>query len=138
MDQARTIGRLARETGVHVETIRYYERRGLLRQPRRAIGRQRHYDDEARRVIRFVRRVQALGFTLDQIAQLLALRSSASAATCHRVRTAATAKLREVEAKMQDLARIREQLDRLVATCGGKGSGAACPMLAAFEQESDA
>lgn len=133
MDQPRTIGLLARETGVHVETIRYYERRGLLRQPRARIGRQRQYDDEARRVVAFIRRVQGLGFSLEQIGQLLALRSSGSTTRCQRVRTAATAKLREVEAKMQDLARVQAQLERLVADCGRAESGGECPMLAAFE-----
>lgn len=133
VDRRRTIGLLARETGVNVETIRYYERRGLLRQPRRGSG-QRHYDDEARRVVAFIRRVQALGFSLDQIGQLLALRSSTSATTCQRVRASALAKLAEVEAKMQDLARIRDRLEQLVATCGGEGNGRACPLLAAFEE----
>jgi Hg(II)-responsive transcriptional regulator len=135
MERPRTIGLLARETGVHVETIRYYERRGLLRQPRRTGNRQRHYDDEARRVVAFVRRVQALGFSLDEIAQLLALRTSGSPTTCERVRATATAKLRDVEAKMQDLARIHALLERLVVACGDRGNNARCPMLAAFEDE---
>ncbi|MBL8948783.1 MAG: MerR family DNA-binding protein [Myxococcales bacterium] len=135
MDRPRTIGLLARETGVHVETIRYYERRGLLRQPRKASGRQRHYDDDARRVIAFIRRVQALGFSLVEIEQLLSLRSSTSKTTCQRVRTAATAKLRDVEEKMQDLSRIRTRLETLVATCGDEGTGTGCPLLAAFEED---
>lgn len=135
MDRPRTIGALARETGVHVETIRYYERRGLLRQPRKPSGRVRHYDDDARRVVAFIRRVQALGFSLDEIAQLLALRSSTSKTTCHRVRATATVKLRDVEEKMQDLSRIHARLERLIATCGDEASGPACPLLAAFEEE---
>jgi DNA-binding transcriptional MerR regulator len=135
VERPRTIGQLARETGVHVETIRYYERRGLLRQPRRASGRQRHYDDDARRVVAFIRRVQALGFSLAEIAQMLALRGSSNPARCDRARAAATAKLRDVEAKIADLEAVRDRLEQLVAACGSKDLGRDCPLLAAFEEE---
>src|SRR5258708_3999298 len=94
----RTIGKLARDAGVHVETVRYYEHRGLLKRPRRASG-WRRYDDAALQVIKFVKRAQELGFSLDEVHELLSLRASTSTRTCARVRAAAESKLADVEAK---------------------------------------
>ena len=77
----RTIGELARDASIHVETLRYYEQRGLLKQRRRAGG-WRCYDEEALRVLRFVKRAQHLGFSLDEVHELLSLRASKSTRTC--------------------------------------------------------
>ena len=128
----RTIGTLAREAGIHVETVRYYEQRGLLKQPRRAGG-WRRYDDEALRVLRFVKRAQELGFSLDEVHELLSLRASKSSRTCVRVRAAAEAKLSDVEARIRDLDAIRRTLQGLATTCPEEGAADACPILDALD-----
>lgn len=128
----RTIGKLAHEAGIHVETVRYYEQRGLLKQPRRARG-WRRYDDEALRVLRFVKRAQELGFSLDQVHELLSLRASKSPRTCARVRTAAETKLADVEEKIRDLEAIRATLRELSNACPCDGPAEACPILGALD-----
>lgn len=135
MDQnGRTIGKLAREAGVHVETVRYYEQRGLLRQPRRAHG-WRRYDDEALRILRFIKRAQELGFSLDEVHELLSLRASKSPRTCARVRASAEAKLALVDAKIRDLDTIRRELALLSRACPSDGPPEACPILGALDRE---
>lgn len=128
----RTIGELARDSGVHVETIRYYERRGLLRQPPRGGG-WRRYGEDAVRVLHFVKRGQELGFSLDEVQELLALRVSPSRRAAARARAAAEAKLADVEAKIRDLEAIREALNALARRCTGEGSGDTCPILSALD-----
>src|SRR5882672_122048 len=113
---SRTIGELAREAGVHVETVRYYERRGLLKQPRRSTG-WRRYDDGALRTLQFVKRSQELGFSLAEVEELLSLRSSSSVRTCNRVRVRAEAKLVDIDAKIRDLTAIRRTLEELTSAC---------------------
>lgn len=130
----RTIGTLAREAGIHVETVRYYEQRGLLKQPRRTSG-WRRYDDEALRVLRFVKRAQELGFSLDEVHELLSLRASKSSRTCVRVRAAAEAKLSDVKARIRDLEAIGRTLQELAATCPTEGTADACPILGALDPE---
>ncbi len=130
----RTIGRLARDAGIHVETVRYYEQRGLLKQPRRTGG-WRRYDDEALRVLRFVKRAQELGFSLDEIHELLSLRASKSTRTCARVRSAAETKLADVEDKIRDLEAIRATLRELANACPCDGPAEACPILGALERK---
>lgn len=132
----RTIGRLAREAGIHVETVRYYEQRGLLKQPRRNGG-WRRYDDEALRILRFVRRAQELGFSLDEVHELLSLRASKSARTCARVRAAAETKLADVEEKIRDLEAIRRTLTELAQSCPTDGPAEACPILDSLDQKGD-
>jgi len=124
----RKIGELARDAGVNVETVRYYERRRLLKQPRRTAG-GRRYDDEALRVLQFVKRVQELGFSLDEAQELLSLWSSQSDRTCARVRAAAYIKLRAVEEKIRDLDGIRRVLVDLTRSCPGDGVASTCPIL---------
>jgi MerR family mercuric resistance operon transcriptional regulator len=137
METGRTIGALAREAGIHVETVRYYEQRGLLKQPRRAGG-WRRYDEEALRVLRFVKRAQELGFSLDEVHELLSLRTSQSTRTCGRVRSAAEAKLADVEAKLRDLEAIRRTLRDLATTCPVEGPAGACPILSALDPKPSA
>jgi MerR family mercuric resistance operon transcriptional regulator len=84
MDRGRTTGKLAHDAGVHVETVRYYEQRGLLKKPHRGSGWRRYDDDEALRVLRFVKRAQELGFSLDEVHELLAARLEESADVCAR------------------------------------------------------
>ncbi|GAC1529039.1 MAG: Hg(II)-responsive transcriptional regulator [Polyangiales bacterium] len=127
----RTIGALARDAGVHVETVRYYERRGLLKQPRRGAG-WRRYDEAALHALQFVKRAQELGFSLDEVADLLSLRSSSSERTCMRVRARAEAKLADIDAKLRDLASMRATLERLTRACPSDGPAGRCPILGAI------
>lgn len=121
-----TIGQLAEAGGVGVETVRYYQRRGLLVQPRRAQGSIRRYslDDAAR--IRFIKRAQELGFSLDEIAELLQLQDP------HRrgaVRQIAQARLAQIEARRKDLQRMARALQHLIEQCEQGTSTLSCPII---------
>ena len=133
-----TISRLARDAGVNVETIRYYERVGLLRQPRKPAEGWRRYDEESLLRIRFIKRGQQLGFSLAEVKVLLGLRGSDSPRTCARVSQRAIEKLAEIDAKIRDLQAMRDVLAGLTETCAGVGTGDACPMLRALEVGSPA
>lgn len=129
-----TIARAARAAGVGVETIRFYERRGLIAQPQKpASGGYREYDADAVARIRFVRQAQELGFSLREIEELLSLRADPKA-DCAGVRAQATTKRAEVEQKIAHLKRIRAALDALIASCPGSGALRACTILDAIEQ----
>ncbi len=128
-----TISVLARAAGVNVETIRYYERRGLLPRPTKPTRGWRVYGDGALRLVRFVKRAQALGFTLDEIEEMLRLRKSASERTCARVSARAQAKIAEIDAKIEDLTAMRRVLGELAKTCH-EATGERCPILDAFEE----
>ncbi|MDT8436661.1 MAG: MerR family transcriptional regulator [Gemmatimonadota bacterium] len=123
-----TIGRLARAAGVHIETIRFYERRGLLPDPPRTRSGYRQYPPRAVKRLRFIRRAQGLGFTLDEIAELLELRVDEVAA-CHDVELRVRAKLRDVATKIAELRRIEGALERLVAACETREPTTDCPIL---------
>jgi len=123
-----TIGALADSVGVGVETIRFYERKGLVRRPARPASGFRLYPDDAVARIRFIRQAQVLGFTLGEIGELLALRVTPGA-DCAAVRTRAIAKRALVQKRLVELQTIRDALDRLVAACPGRGSVAACTIL---------
>jgi len=121
----RTIGRAARAAGVNVETVRFYERRGLIAQPPKPVGGgARDYDDGTVARIRFIRQAQDIGITLREAAEVLSLHADPRA-DCGDVRIRAIGKLDEVEAKIAQLARIRDALDRLIAACPGGGGLAA-------------
>jgi MerR family copper efflux transcriptional regulator len=133
MPQRRTIGRLAREAGVGVETIRFYERRGVLpRPPRPADGGYRHYDDEALRILRYVRLAQALGFTLKDVETLLARIGEGPGAFCSAVRATAEAKLAAVRAEQTALAEQEARLEDFLAGCRTRAATGTCPVLADF------
>jgi MerR family transcriptional regulator, mercuric resistance operon regulatory protein len=128
-----TIGALANEGGVGVETVRYYQRRGLLDTPTRAgqglNGGIRRYDAEALRRLKFIRSAQAAGFTLEEIGELLALDASEDRA---RARALAQARIAALDAKIAELQTARAGLTRLARECGS-GKAGPCPILAAFE-----
>lgn len=128
---ARTIGKLASEGGVGVETVRYYQRRGLLDTPERAglYGGVRRYGDEDVRRLRFIRSAQAAGFTLEQIAELLALDATDDRV---RAREIARERIAALDAKIAELTEARDALARLATECGSGGKGP-CPILTAFE-----
>jgi MerR family mercuric resistance operon transcriptional regulator len=115
MKRGRTIGKLAEEAGVHVETIRYYERRGILTQPPKPENGWRTYGDDSLATLRFVKRAQWMGFSLDEIEELLALRAgSANGSSTERAKEHISAKLEEVQTKLEDLSNVRNTLQRLV------------------------
>jgi MerR family mercuric resistance operon transcriptional regulator len=125
-----TIGRLARAAGVGVETIRYYQQRGLLPVPP-SRGAFRYYPVETVRRIAFVKRAQELGFSLDEIAELLRLEDGTERGS---IRDIAAARLAQIEARLVDLRRMQKALQRLVAECEHTGSGQPCPIIATLAQ----
>jgi Hg(II)-responsive transcriptional regulator len=127
-----TIGRAAEQAGVGVETIRFYERRGLIVQPARPqSGGYRCYDDDVVERIRFIRQAQELGFSLREIEELLSLRADPGA-DCGDVRTQAVSKREEVDRKIAQLQHIRSALDALIASCPGGGALRACTIIDAM------
>ena len=128
---ALTSGQLAKKSGVGVETLRFYEREGLLAKPARTASGYRQYPAEAVERVQFIRRAQLLGFLLKDIKELLALREG-SADDCQDVRAKALAKLADIDQKIKDLEAMRTELTRLVAACDGSKPAAECPILTAI------
>lgn len=127
-----TIGSLAEAAGVRVPTVRYYERRGIIAEPSRTVSGYREYDESVVDRIRFVRKAQALGFTLDEIEELLALRVD-DPKSCGSVKDSTRAKLTSVESKIRDLERLRGALLRLVRDCEDPRRTHVCPVLAMLD-----
>jgi Hg(II)-responsive transcriptional regulator len=127
-----TIGQVARRAGVGVETVRFYERQGLLEEPARRASGYRQYGEDVVSRLRFIRRAKELGFTLKEVAELIALRLDPST-TSADVRRQAQAKLDDLEARIRDLQRIRQALIGLTAACPGCGPASACPILDALD-----
>ncbi|MEO7103165.1 MAG: MerR family DNA-binding protein [Gemmatimonadaceae bacterium] len=126
------IGELASSAGVHIQTVRYYERRGLLVDPRKSAGGYREYDTTTIHRLRFIRRAQELGFTLGEISELLVLRLDPET-TASSVKTRASEKIEEIEEKIHDLERIRNALTHLASDChGDSGPTGDCPLLEAL------
>jgi MerR family copper efflux transcriptional regulator len=124
-----TIARAARLAGVGVETIRFYERRGLIEQPPKPSGAgYRVYSSEQIKRIAFIRQAQQIGFSLHEIKELLSLRAD-PAADCSTVRNQAVAKLEEVKRKIKQLREIGSALEALIAVCPGRGGLQACTIL---------
>lgn len=132
-----SIGQLAKRAGVGIETIRFYEREGLLPEPARLPSGYRQYPPETVDRVKFLRRAQWLGFTLRDAKELLALRDD-PAADRAEVRRKAVDKLADIDARLADLQGMRTELARLVAACtGGEGPAAGCPIIAAIDTEPD-
>lgn len=125
--QSLTIGRLAQAGGVGVETVRFYQRRGLLETPTRNDGIRRYGSHDLRR-LRFIREAQAAGFTLEQIKELLDLDASNDRP---RVRELARERLEALDERIAELKRARDALKRLATECGS-GSAGPCPILTSF------
>ncbi len=121
-------GEVAALAGVNAETLRYYERRGLLDEPPRSVGGYRAYPDSAVEVVRFVRRTQELGFSLDEIDELLHL-ANGGPDDCDQVRILAEVKMEELAHRILDLNRARDSLAELVSTCEFPRRDRRCPML---------
>jgi MerR family transcriptional regulator, copper efflux regulator len=129
-----TIGAVAKRAGVPIDTIRYYEREGLLPEPLRRASGYRSYNESAVSRLRFIRRAKDLGFTLEEIRDLLAL-----SADRHRgvkaVRQRAQERLASIDARIAELSRIRKGLEQLIDACPGRGDPEQCPILRALAEE---
>jgi len=132
MEGYLTVGKIARQSGVNLQTVLYYERRRLLSPARRSDSGYRLYAPETVRVIRFIKNAQALGFTLDEIAKLLRLRVS-SRSRCEPVKRQAQARLELVQGKIAGLRAMERTLRRLLKTCASRGTTDSCPMLESLE-----
>ena len=127
-----TIGRVAKLAGVNVETIRYYQRRRLLAEPVKPHMGYRRYPADIVKRIRFIKRAQALGFTLEEIAELLRLEE---ARACAETRALAAHKMRLIDRKLTGLAAMRKALAGLVHQCDGKQPSKGCPIIEVLEQD---
>lgn len=126
------IGDLAARAGVGIQTLRYYERRGLLKEPPRRPSGYREYPPEAVNLVRFIKRAQELGFTLAEVQELVRLREDRRA-SCADVRARASAKIRDIDGRIRALRAIRGALAKLVASCTRDGSTRECPILEALD-----
>jgi MerR family mercuric resistance operon transcriptional regulator len=130
---ARTIGTLAEETGVDVETIRYYQRIDLVDKPPKPMRGWRTYPDEAVKRLKFIKRAQQLGFSLDDIGKLLRLEGRGTESeVCGKTQRLVDQKLSEVRSKIRDLEQIEASLSRLSEDCPGEGAPGDCPILEDF------
>jgi len=125
-----TIGRLARAAGVNIETIRYYQRRGLLATPRKPVSGVRRYSSDILARLRFIKRAQELGFTLREIADLLKLGDG----SCKEARTLAERRLGDIVARIRDLQSMRQTLDKLIQACRA-GNQPPCPIITSLEKD---
>ena len=127
-NNAMQIGQAAARAGVNIRTLHYYERRGLLKPDRTTSANYRIYSEELIQRVRFIKSAQELGFTLEEIKELLELRVDADA-TAADVRERADAKIANIKEKIRTLQAIQESLERLTAACCGAGPTVDCPIL---------
>jgi MerR family mercuric resistance operon transcriptional regulator len=130
MTGALTIGKLARAARVNVETVRYYQRRGLLPKPARPLGGIRRYPPEALARLRFIRRAQQLGFTLREIGELFALGDG----SCRDTRALAQTRVTDIERRLRDLQSMRDTLNRLIRACR-LGRAGRCPIIETLSRD---
>jgi len=131
VEQFYSIGQLAAQAGVNVETIRYYQRRRLFPKPKRALGRTRRYSGAEVRRLRFIKCAQRLGFTLREIDDLLELLAPVS---CSKTRTIAAAKLQQVDERIRELQALRAEFNGLIAACDANSDESRCPIIERFAQ----
>ena len=129
------IGGAAEQAGVNVQTLRYYERRGLLPKPPRRTSGYREFPDDAVQVVRFIKRAQDLGFSLDDVEKLLRLRRNSNRNRT-RIRALATRRIEEIDRKISELERMRHALRTLVHACH-KGGTLECPIIEALTEGGD-
>jgi MerR family copper efflux transcriptional regulator len=130
-----TIGDVAKQANVHIETLRYYERRGLVARPPRTMSNYRLYPADAVRRVRFIKRTQELGFSLKEIQELLSLRV-APKARCTDVRERALAKIHDIEERMRVLQGMKKALTKLAAECSSPRAPLSdCPILESLDTE---
>lgn len=126
-----TIGSLAKATDVHVETIRYYQRRGLMAEPSKPLGGIRRYDEAHARRLRFIKQAQTLGFSLEEVADLLALEDGRH---CRDAERLGRKKLATVRERITQLRRVEQALTMLVEQCECNRGEVRCPLIASLEQ----
>ncbi|HUG68506.1 MAG TPA: MerR family DNA-binding protein [Pirellulaceae bacterium] len=127
-----SIGQVAREAGVGIETVRFYERQGLIDEPSRRASGYRQFDGTVVNRLRFIREAKELGFTLNEIKELLSLKLD-PASSCADVKGRAEAKITDIEEKIKTLQRMKRSLVKLTKACSGNGSTSECPILDALE-----
>ncbi len=128
-----TIGQLAKRADVGVETVRFYERKALLAEPDRRPSGYRQYDEEVVDRLRFIKRAKELGFTLNEIKELLSLRIDPST-TCADVKNRAEEKIGDIQAKIRSLQRMKKALVKVTKACSGRGGTSECPILDALDK----
>jgi MerR family copper efflux transcriptional regulator len=136
LNGALNIGEVARRSGVNLDTVRYYERRGLLPKPSRSASGYRKFSPDQVRRIRFIKHAQALGFTLTEIEELLALRVHPKTA-CLAVHVQAESKIAGIDEKISSLRGMKRALSKLTSTCRGRGVVSDCPILEALDESDD-
>ncbi len=129
-----TIGQVAKRSGIGIETVRFYERKGLVEEPPRTDSGYRQYPEDVVARIRFIRRAKELGFKLSEISELLSLRVDPDT-TCADVRKQTELKIADVEEKIRALQRIETALKKLAASCVGTEPTSECPILEALDRE---
>lgn len=127
---------VAEKAGVNVQTLRYYERRGILAEPDRLDSGYRAYSPDTVRLVRFVKRAQQLGFTLEEVESLLDL-AAGGPDSCDAARTLATDKVAELDGKLASLTAMRDSLLQLVDTCGRPKARRNCPLLEAMDSDGE-
>ena len=132
--EALTIGKIARQAGLGVETIRFYERQRLIEPPPRSASGYRQYPVTTILRLRFIRRAKELGFSLKEIKELLALQGDPQT-TCADIKQRAEQKLADINERISDLEKMRDALDVLVAGCSTNGTSAECPIMQAITGE---
>jgi len=131
-----TIGAVAKQAQVRIETLRYYERMGLVTPPPRNGANYRLYPEETVRRVQCIKRAQQLGFSLKEIVELLALRATPET-PCADIRTRALAKIETIEEKLRALRAMKHALAQLVEECTGQGEMTDCPILASLDTKGD-
>lgn len=131
IEAALTIGQLAKAAGVNIETVRYYQRRGLLSEPERPTGSIRRYAGADTERICFIKAAQGLGFSLEDVEQLLRLEDGTH---CGQARQLAERKLGEIRSKINDLRRIESTLDEMVSRCRAVRGKVRCPLIASVHR----
>jgi DNA-binding transcriptional MerR regulator len=129
-------GEVAEQAGVNVQTLRYYERRGLLPEPSRRESGYRVYGPDAVRTVRFIKRAQQLGFDLSDAESLLVL-AAGGPESCDAARELADEKIAELDRRIGDLIAMRESLGRLAATCAKPRAERECPLLQSIQEAAD-
>ena len=134
--ESLTIGTLAKAAQVNLQTVRYYEREGLLPEPPRKPSGYRIFSSDAVRRVRFIKRAQELGFSLKQIKELLSIRVD-PASDCSHVQKLARAKVVDIEEKIRTLQGMKKVLGKLATACPGSGPLSECPILESFEPDGE-
>lgn len=124
-----SIGKLAAATGVHVETIRYYQRRGLLREPPRPLGGIRRYGEHDARRLKFIQKAKHMGFSLEEVNSLLSLEDGGH---CHQAQVLGEHKLKVVRERIAQLRRVEHALEGLLAACRDNAESVSCPLISAL------